>query len=262
MKDALCRKVSISGLGLAAGLWFAGALYAAGFSAAPVDYSADRYMSGEGGATMAGKIYYSPGKERMEWGGGEHVTIVRLDRQRVWTLMPKEKMYMEHRIGEGKRDGEYRDCDVRQSEAGEETVNGVRTRKSRVEISCPDRSSYSGTVWLTKENIPMKMETSDTSDPSGKKVFRMELKNLEIGRQDPQLFEIPAGYAMFEMPAMGGMDPRKTMKAPQEAAPPPEKPTAPPPPPTGRSYTAQPREKSAIDQVVDPAKKIKSLFGW
>ena len=66
MTDALCRKVSISGLGLAAGLWFAGALYAAGFSAAPVDYSADRYMSGEGGATMAGKIYYSPGKERME----------------------------------------------------------------------------------------------------------------------------------------------------------------------------------------------------
>jgi hypothetical protein len=260
MKDWSGKKVAVTCLGVGMILLFASPAFASGFSPVNVDYSADRNMSGEGN-TMEGKVYYSPGKERWEWNAGEQVTIIRLDRKLMWTLMPKEKMYMEHKFGEEKkRAGDYRDCDVRQTGLGEDVVNGVRTRKSSVEISCPDKSSYGGTLWLTKENIPMRMETSDNADRSGKKVFRMELKNLNIGKQDPGLFDIPAGYAKFEMPSMGDLDIQKMMKDRQQEAPPVEKP--PKPAETGRSYTAQPREKSAVDQVLDPAKKIKSLFGW
>jgi hypothetical protein len=185
-----------------------------------------------------------------------------------------------------------------------------------VEITCPHKSSYSGTLWLTKENIPMRIETADKSG-SGKKVFRMELKNLKIAKQDPRLFDVPSGYEKFEIPAMGEMDIQKMMKDRAQPAPPPAKPSRPAdtgrsytsqkrgdgsagvassaasggsgggqtgevgrtdgtqaggagaaastgsqPQPVGRSYSAQPREKSAIDQVLDPAKKIKSLFRW
>jgi hypothetical protein len=255
------KMVAVQGLGFALTLLVASALFAAGFSPVNVDYSADRYMSGDGATQMKGKVYYSPGKERMEWEAGEHVTIMRQDKKLVWTLMPKEKMYMENKFGEEKkRGGDYKDCDVRQSEAGGEVVNGVETRKTAVEITCPDKSAFSGTLWLTKENIPMRMETSDKSDRSGKKVFRMELKNLKIAKQDPGLFDIPSGYTKFEMPVMGDMDIQKMMKSQPQAAPP----AAPPPKPvdTGRSYSAQPREKSAVDQVLDPAQKIKNLLRW
>ena len=34
-------------------------------------------------------------------------------------------------------------------------------------------------------------------------MVRIELKNLKIGKQDPTLFEIPAGYAKMEMPSFG-----------------------------------------------------------
>ncbi len=263
MKDGSWNKAAVTGLGLATVLLFAGAAFAAGFSPATVDYSADRSMSGDG-ETMDGKVFYSPGKERSEWNAGEPVVVImRQDKKLVWTVMAKEKMYMEHKFGEEKkRAGDYRDCDIRQSEGGEEVVNGVKTRKTRMEIVCPDKSNYNGTLWLTKENIPMRMETEDKNDRSGKKVFRMELKNLKIAKQNPRVFEIPDGYTKFEMPSMGDMDIQKMMKERTQAAPPPPPPEKPKPAETGRSYSAQPREKSAIDQVLDPAKKIKGLFGW
>jgi thymidylate synthase len=31
---------------------------------------------------------------------------------------------------------------------------------------------------------------------------------------------------------------------------------------TGRVYTAQPREKSAVEKAIDPAKKLKGILGW
>jgi hypothetical protein len=256
------KKVAVPGLGFALILVFGSAAFAAGFSPANVDYSADRSMSGDGN-TIEGKVFYSPGKERMEWESGQHVTIMRQDKKLVWTLMPKEKMYMEIKFGEEKkRGGDYRDCDVRQTEVGKEVVNGIETRKSTVEISCPDKASYSGTLWLTKENIPMRMETSDKSDPSGKKVFRMELKNLKIAKQDSRIFDLPPGYTKFEMPAMGDMDLQKMMKSQSQATTPPPADPAPKPAETGRSYSAQPREKSAVDKILDPAQKIKNLLHW
>jgi hypothetical protein len=138
-----------------------------------------------------------------------------------------------------------------------------------VEISCPDKEKSSGTIWMTKENIVMKMETVAKSGSSKKDMFRMELKNLKIGKQDPKLFEIPAGYQKFEMPTMGDIG--KMMKQ-QSGAESSRKTSAPPPPKapaeeTGRSYTAQPRDQSpaepgTVDQGIDKAKKLKNLLGW
>lgn len=249
------------------------AVSAAGFSSVNVEYSADRLIGSDDGV-MEGKVYYAPGKERNEMSAGEAVMIMRLDRKVMWMLTPKEQMYMEHKFGEGRREkGDYRECDVRQTDAGEEVVNGVRTKKRTVDIACPDREKFSGTVWMTRENIVMKMETAEKGGGSKKKTYRMELKNLKIGKQDPALFEIPSGYRKMEIPSMG--DVQKMMKeqsaqeeaareraaqeqARKKAARKAEEEKA----ETGRSYTAQPREKSAVDQVLDPAKKIKNLLRW
>jgi len=97
----------------------------------------------------------------------------------------------------------------------------------------------------------------------------MELKNLKIGKQDPKLFEIPAGYQKFEMPSMGdiqrmmGEESAKEERRQKEAAKAREDARAKEKEAeTGRSYTAQPREQAPVDQNIDRAKKLKNLLGW
>jgi hypothetical protein len=271
---------------LAAAALLPGAAFSAGFMQPSVEYSADRVMSTESGS-MTGKVYSAPEKERMDLKeGGGVVNIVRMDKKVMWTLMPSEKKYMEHKFSEqkGKREkGDYQDCDVRQTDAGKEEVNGFPTRKMATEISCPGNDKFTGTFWLTKENIPIRMETSKAG--SKKDMVRIELKNLKIGKQDPSLFEIPAGYTAMVVPSFGDiqnmMNQQRSMqeKAERDAAAKEEARrqkeearkaeaakqnqgrayTA-----AGRSYSSQPREepKTAVDVGIDSAKKLKNLLGW
>ena len=272
------KGIVMLGAWLAAIVFLPGAAFAAGFSQPTVEYSADRVM-GTDGQTMSGKVFSAPGKERMELESAQVVTIMRLDKKLMWTLMPSDKKYMENNFSEqqGKRGkGDYRECDVKQTDAGKETVNGFPTRKMTMEISCPGDDKQTGTIWLTKENILMRMEASKAGAPK-KDVIRIELKNLKIGKQDAALFEIPAGYTKMEMPSLGNIQQmmreqqsrqeeaekkaaakeaaRQEKAAKQEEA-------ARQKAETGRAYTAQPREKSAVEQAIDPAKKLKSILGW
>jgi len=265
MEHRTGRRIAVLAIGLAAVLAFPWNAVAAGFAPATVEYSADRHMSSGSREDLVGKVYSAPGKERDEFGQGM-VSIIRMDKKLIWTLMPSDRKYMEHRFGEaqGKRQaGDYRDCDVKQKGAGEEVVNGFRTKKSTIEVSCPDDKKYSGTIWLTKDNILMRMESVAESGKSKKEKFRMELRNLKIGKLDPALFEIPAGYQKFELPNMG--DFQRMMKqqaverpAPRESSP--EETVK--PAEAGRSDAAQPEERSTLDQGMDKAKKLKNLLGW
>lgn len=268
----------IAGILLAGFVALSAPAFAAGFPQPTAEYSADRHISGDGGG-MTGKVWSAPGKERMEFERGEVATIIRMDRKLMWTLMPAQKQYMEHKFSEQppekRQKGDYRECDVKQTETGKETIDGFSTRKMTMEMSCPGDEKHTGTIWLTKENIPIRMETSRAG--SKKDAVRIELKNLKIGKQDPKLFEVPAGYSKMEMPSMGGI--QKMMRDQQsrqeaaekeavakEAAREEEAAKRRQQQETGRAYTAQPRqqgtEKSTVDKVVDPAKKLKGILGW
>ena len=48
--------------------------------------------------------------------------------------------------------------------------------------------------WATDINFPIKTEDVDGQ-------WKQEYKNIKMGKQDDSLFEIPAGYKKFEMPA-------------------------------------------------------------
>ena len=178
--------------------------FSAGFAKPTVEYSADRVMT-SGGNTMTSRVFSTPEKERMEFKDGGMVTIVRRDKNVTWMLMLEQKMYMEQKMsgnmaGGQKQGGDNFDkCDVKQTEKGKEDVNGFSTRKMEMTISCPGNEKFTGMVWLTKENIPIRMETKNAGTNES---FRMELKNLKIGKQDPALFEIPAGFQSMAMPTM------------------------------------------------------------
>lgn len=179
------------------------AAFAGTMPQASVDYSADSIMEAQGMAINS-RIYHSRNKDRMEMNtsGMNSIVINRMDKKLTWMLMPEQKMYTEMDIKEGKKNSkDISDCQVDFKSQGSETVNGFKTTKNKVTMVCPDNLTYTGHMWVTKESILMKMDAVATTD-NGEVAFKMELKNLKIARQNPKLFEIPAGY---EKMSLGGL---------------------------------------------------------
>jgi len=169
-----------------------------------VDYSADSTMETEGGMTMKFRIHHSLNKDRMEMGGSDGmVSIIRKDKKVVWQLMGD--MYMEMPMDASNASGMEAFDIVEQAEVGQETINGIKSTKSKIVAVKKDGSGkFGGFFWTTKEGITVKM---DMLSKEGDKKLRMtsELTNLKIEKQDPALFEIPAGYTKNDMGAMMGM---------------------------------------------------------
>jgi hypothetical protein len=184
-----------------------------------VEYSADSVIE-TAEVSMKGRVYYTPTRERreMEVGGGDKMMmIMRHDKKVVWTLMPSEKMYLEMNLAQaGASDNsDLSQFKIEQTVIGPETVNGVSTTKSKIIMTGPNGEKMGGFMWVTKENIMVKMDAI-AIDKKEKHRFKTELTNLKIGKQDPTLFEVPAGYEKMSMPGMpgqgGGFDMKDLMK--------------------------------------------------
>ena len=88
---------------------------------------------------------------------------------------------------------------------GDEVLNGMKVTKYKTIATSTDGKKYGGFSWRTKEGISIK---TDLLYKEGNEKHRIatELKNLKIGKQDPQLFEIPKGFTKLDMGGMmGGM---------------------------------------------------------
>lgn len=165
-----------------------------------VEYSADRVIESAAG-TMTGKVYSAQGKDRSEteMGGMRSVMILRRDQQIGWMLMPAQKMYQQMDFAKAQQQsGATPDDQVEITQLGSETLEGFDCTKYKMLMK---DGSAGGFIWITQHGIPVKM---DMLSKSGREKTRitMTLKNLQIGSQDPQLFELPAGYTA--MPSMGG----------------------------------------------------------
>ena len=253
----------------------------AGMPQTKVEYSADSQMESQG-MFVASKVFHAENKDRVEMKaqGMNNIMINRMDRKLAWVLMPEQKMYMETSLEEGKKkSNDLNDCQVEQQSLGSEVVNGVRATKNKIAMSCPDGLKYNGSMWVTKEGIMVKLDSVAKTD-KGDIPFKMELKNLNIAKQDPYLFEIPAGYQVFNLGAMGAFGDMMN-KAAQEKEKRARDEAAKRPPEGGRSYTAEPREmgrsytaepreagrsytaqKRGLLGGVDPVKVLKGILSW
>lgn len=208
------------------------------------EYSADSTMEGEGGMTMKSRVYRTPDKERMEMGGAEgSITITRKDKKVRWQLFGN--MYMESPLDQSNSSdmGDFQI--IEQAEVGEETINGIKTAKSKVVAVKQDGSKFGGFFWTTKEGITVKMDLL-SKEGEKKMRFTTELTNLKIERQDPALFEIPAGFTKNDMGAMMGQSMREMMGADQGQAP-------------SRERRKPKTEES--EPALDVNKMMKGLFG-
>ena len=217
-----------------------------------VDYSADSTMETEGGMTMKSRIYHTVNKDRMEMGGSDGMTsITRKDKKVVWQLMGD--MYMEMPMDSSNTSGMDGFDIVEQAEVGQETINGIKATKSKIVVVKKDGSGkFGGFFWTTKEGITVKM---DMLSKEGDKKLRMtsELTNLKIEKQNPALFEIPAGYTKNDMGAMMGMGSMPNMEEMKKNS------------RQRQSSGKQPREgqagESLGEQIPDVNKMMKGLFG-
>lgn len=165
-----------------------------------VEYSADRVVESPAG-TMEGKVYSALGKERSEnnAGGMQSIMILRHDKQLGWMLMPAQKMYQQLDFAKAQRQAGATPAEqVEITEAGSEPIDGNDTTKYKLRMK---DGSAGGFIWITNQGIAVKMDLLSKSDGEKTRIT-MTLKNLQIGSQDPQLFELPADYSA--MPGMGG----------------------------------------------------------
>jgi hypothetical protein len=233
------------------------------------EYSADATIENEEGA-MTQKIFVTPTKERKEilTGSGDGaVQIFRYDNKVMWMLMPSEKMYMEYPIGER---GPSKGSDTSQwtyedTAMGEDTLNGVRVTKYKTIATSTDGKKFGGFSWRTREGINVKQDLL-YKEGNEKKRMLTELSNLQIGRQDPKLFEIPDGFTKFDMAGMmGGMGrPGQPMGRPDMSGTPPpstRKPGSRPEVVTPQENPAPEPEAPAESGVDKASNFMKGLFG-
>lgn len=232
---------------------------------ATVEYSADMVLQ-SGQVSSTGKIYHAlGGKDRMEFNaqGTTAITIVRTDKKLAWMLMPSQNMYMEMSLEESmKKSGRTNvdDCDMDFSAQGSETVNGVSAAKNRVSGTCPDNTKYEGTMWITKDNIMVKMDSVATVD--GRQTnMTMDLKNLKVGPQDASLFEVPTGYSKFNMGDITSMikaqsEAAKAQAEAEKAKADAEKANTAGREETGRAYTTSRSAASGTSDTTNPVDKV------
>ena len=169
-----------------------------------VEYSADQTME-TAEASMTGKVYATPTKERRDMNvSGENITmIMRRDKNTAWTLIPSQQMYLEVSTKEIKQQSDNLDnYKIETTAMGKEKVNGVECDKSKVIMTkISDGSKMGGFWWVSKDGIVMKMDML-SNEKNEKTRFKIELNNLKIGKQNPSLFEIPAGYSKMVLPSM------------------------------------------------------------
>jgi len=187
-----------------------------------VEYSAERLISAEdGGRNMqvSAQVNYARGMERdeLEMHGQRMTQILRHDKQLAWILMPEQHGYMEVSYAKQAQYCNWPCVNVEKAklaegkgytDLGRETVNGVEATKYK--IICVDKNGNTtdGLFWVADNGVVVKMDF-DTVVKSGQRHHAIiELRHLKIAKQDPGLFEIPAGYRKFDvsaMPLSGGM---------------------------------------------------------
>ena len=199
MLRRLCALIVLAGVFGTTPVW------AAQPSRPQVEYSADSTIQNEEG-TIQQRVYATPTKERKEMltGGGDGaVQIFRYDTKVMWMLMPSEHMYMEYAVGQ-KAQGQGSDPSqwtYEDTVMGEETLNGMRVTKYKTIATSSDGKKYGGFSWRTREGISIKQDLL-YKEGNEKKRMLTELTNVQVGRQDPKLFEIPEGFTKFDMGAM------------------------------------------------------------
>jgi hypothetical protein len=164
------------------------------------------------GRVMQMKYYVSPGAVRTEMAqnGNQMIMIMRIDCQVMWNIMPQQQMYMEMSIanltrGRGGPGGQnvvnamsMPDTKVDRQKIGSEQVGQYMCDKYHVTVTTKN-GTYTSTMWAARQlnGFPVKFLDDKTGATT-------EFRDINLGAQDPSLFQPPSGYRKMTMPGMPG----------------------------------------------------------
>jgi len=174
-------------------LLLAPAAPAATLGDAQVGFSADRTLVIDG-HTYLGKIWAMPGKERHEQAiqGFDPVFLLRTDSPLAEIVLAKLKTVVQFAIPSELR--VLGRSELKKHPIGQDTVNGVATTKYAIDQSVPEGQAK-GTLWLSRDGIPMKLAGTFTGQKGKVSTVRWELSHVQIGPQPASLFEPPPGLS-------------------------------------------------------------------
>lgn len=180
-------------------------------------FSGTRHMeSKEGQVDMF--IRQAPQKMRMEMtmAGRTMTVITREDLGVNYMLMPQMNMFKEVKVDEMMAGGANLSfSDV--SKVGREAVSGYDCNKYRAKFTDAKGGRAGGYYWVSDDGILMKIDMIYQS--RGQKGERMVLtmRDLEIGQQDPALFDVPGNYSKIGFGMGTGQGPSSQGQATQES---------------------------------------------
>jgi hypothetical protein len=162
-----------------------------------VSYSGTRHIEAKEG-TFDAFVRRAPKKMRMKMnmGGFSGIVITREDLGLTYTLMPEMKMYREAKGAEAMAGGDDLKFSA-VSKLGREEISGYDCTKYRAKFTDAKGGKAGGYYWVSDDGILMKIDMIYQS--RGRKGERMALtlRDLEIGEQDPNFFEVPGNYQKF-----------------------------------------------------------------
>jgi hypothetical protein len=166
-------------------------------------FSADKVVT-KRGTTTTSKVYATSTATRTdgEQRGKKFIAITRWDRKVLWSIMPDQKMYVEMQIPVGSESagamnelakGMMKDAQVKRESLGTEQVEGFQCDKTRMTVTWQGITGTT-TEWAAKELGGFVLKKQD--DTTGELT---EYENIQLGPQDPSLFELPAGYQKMSL---------------------------------------------------------------
>ena len=162
-------------------------------------FSADKVVTRRGQTTTA-KVYATPAAFRTEGvqNGKKFIAIERFDRKVIWSLMPDQMLYVEVAMPDGAQAAAAlmdltKGVQAKNESLGSEQMDGFLCDKSRTTVTWGGITG-SSTEWAAKELGGFVVKKQD--DTSGEIT---EYKNIQLGPQDPSLFELPAAYRKMSL---------------------------------------------------------------
>lgn len=139
------------------------------------------------------RIYIAGDRERQDASlGGETVTtIIRRDKGVAWLLIPKHKQYEEMEAGTASVASLPGMLDPRQGrEQGQERLDGQMVSKIAIPMDAGQQVAY---AWVSPQGLVLKAEIP-SDEQSGRPAAIIRLQDIQFGKQDARLFELPEGY--------------------------------------------------------------------
>ncbi len=170
-----------------------GAARAATLGEAQIGFAADRTLVIDG-RTYQGKIWAMPGKERHEQAiqAFRPIFLLRTDSPLGQIVLPQLKTIVQFALPPELRI--LVTSELKKRAVGQENINGIATTKYAIDDNVPEGHA-TGTLWLSRDGIPMRLDGSLAKQNGKVSTVRWELSHVRIGPQPASLFEAPQGFS-------------------------------------------------------------------